>query len=67
MPTPPSPEFSRETLEFLDQLVDGVTLAANHPKFEWMASVIADTKRELEAALIAAGGVPISARRAGQE
>jgi hypothetical protein len=55
--------LSRETLELFEWLLDGVTLAANHPDFEGQAARISAAKREMDAALTAAGGTPLSVQR----
>jgi hypothetical protein len=52
-------DLSRPTLELCDWLIDGITLAANHPDFEEQARRIATAKKEISAALTAAGGTPI--------
>ena len=56
-------QLSRATLEFCDWLIDGVTLSAQHQDFEAEAKRIATAKREVAAALTAAGGTTISAQR----
>jgi hypothetical protein len=56
-------EISKETLEFCDQLIDGVTLAANHPEFDALATRIGNAKREIAMALIESGGIPLGAQR----
>jgi hypothetical protein len=61
--TPPIPRLSKETLEFCDSLIDGVTLSTQHPDFEGMARTIAKAKREVAGALKAAGGVPLADQR----
>jgi hypothetical protein len=62
--TPPAPpKLSRDTLEFCDSLIDGVTLSTQHPDFDGMAKVISHAKREVATALKLAGGVPLSDQR----
>jgi len=56
-------ELSKETLEFVDGLIDGVTLSTQHPDFDGMAKTIGTAKREVASALIKAGGVPLGAQR----
>ena len=55
--------LSKETLEFCDWLIDGVTLAANHPDLAKEAIKIDKAKKEIAAALVKAGGTPLSAQR----
>ena len=61
--TAPARALSRQTLELCDWLIDNITLAANHPDFDGQAKVIGNAKQEVSGALVAAGGVPIGARR----
>ena len=56
-------EISKGTLEFCDQLIDGVTLSAQAPNFAEVAVIIAKAKEEVAEALIDAGGVPLSVQR----
>ena len=56
-------EISKETLEFCDWLIDGVTLAANHPHLASEAQKIETAKKEIGAALSEAGGVPLGVHR----
>lgn len=58
-------DLSQETLELCDWLIDGITLAANHPDFEDQARKIATAKKEIAAALAAAGGTPLADQRKG--
>ncbi len=55
--------LSRATLEFCDWLIDGVTLAANHPEFDKQAAMIAKAKREVSKTLVAVGGTPVAEAR----
>lgn len=55
--------LSRATLEFCDWLIDGVTIAANHPDFDREAARISRAKREVANALTVAGGSPIAEQR----
>jgi DNA-binding ferritin-like protein len=59
--------LSKETLQLCDWLIDGVTLAANHPDFENQARIIATAKREVQEAFVEAGGTPIAVLRAQEE
>lgn len=61
--TKPKPQLSKATLEFVDGLIDGVTLSTQHPDFEGMAKVIAVAKREVAQALTEVGGVPLAVQR----
>ena len=62
--TPPAPpKLSRDTLEFCDSLIDGVTLSTQHPDFEGMAKTIARAKKEVAVALKLAGGTPLAEQR----
>jgi hypothetical protein len=55
--------LSKATLEFCDWLIDTVTLSTQAPDFEAQAKRIVTAQREVTAALIAAGGVPIATQR----
>jgi hypothetical protein len=55
--------LSKMTLELCDWLIDNITLSAQAPDFEAEAKRIATAKREVAAALTAAGGVPIAVQR----
>jgi hypothetical protein len=55
--------LSKETLEFCDWLIDGVTLAANHPNLAKEAAKIQRAKEEVAAELLKQGGVPLSIQR----
>lgn len=59
----PSGPLSKETLEFCDWLIDGVTLAANHPDLAKEAARIERAKKEISAELVRFGGVPLSVQR----
>jgi len=61
-----APPLSRRTLELCDWLLDQVTLSAQAADFEEQARAIAKARREVDAALRAAGGTPISVQRAAQ-
>jgi hypothetical protein len=62
--TDPSPRLSRDSLEFLDGLLDGVTLSAQAEDMEATAKLIATARREVDALLTASGGVPLRVQRA---
>jgi hypothetical protein len=55
--------FSKETLELMDWLIDGITLAANHPDLEKEAVKIGRAKKEVAAELVRQGGVPLAVQR----
>ena len=57
-------QLSKATLEFVDWLIDGVTLSTQAPNFEAEAKKIATAKREVGAALTAAGGKSLAQQRA---
>jgi hypothetical protein len=59
--------LSRATLEFCDWLIDGVTIAANHPDFDREAARISKAKREVAKALVAAGGSPLAEQRKAEQ
>lgn len=59
--------LSKETLEFCDWLIDGVSVSANHPNFEDEAKRVGTAKREITEALVAAGGTPIGVQRLASE
>lgn len=67
--TTPKPQLSRETLEICDQQLDQIHLLLNLPpdEFERVSKILVKAKREIEAALIVAGGKPLSAQRAEQQ
>jgi hypothetical protein len=56
-------ELSKETLEVCDFLIDGVTIALNHPEFTDQAARWGKAKDEVTAALVEAGGVPLKDQR----
>lgn len=56
-------EFSLKTLELIDWLIDGITISAQTPNLAEEAQKVETAKREVEAALIAAGGTPVSVQR----
>jgi hypothetical protein len=66
--TPPKPRqhLSKETLELCDWLVDGVTVAANHPDFDGQCRIVGTAKREVAEALRAAGGRTMGDKRTQQ-
>ena len=67
--TSPKPPLSRETLEICDQQLDQLHLLLNLPpdEFERISKILVKAKREVEAALTAAGGKPLSKQRAEQQ
>lgn len=56
--------LSRGTLEWIDGLLDGVTLSNQAPDFDAQARKIRTATREVQAALRAKGGKPIADQRA---
>lgn len=65
--TSPSPKMSRATLEFIDGLLDGVTLSAQASDFVATAKLIESARDGIDALLVAAGGVPVRLRRAQEQ
>lgn len=62
--TPPASGISKGTLEWLDGLLDGVTLSNQAPDFDAQARRIRTATREVQVALRAKGGKPIADQRA---
>ena len=56
--------LSKSTLELCDWLIDNISLSAQAPDFEVQAKRITTAKREVSAAFIAAGGIPVAVQRA---
>lgn len=61
--TDATPKLSLSSLEFIDNLLDGVTLSAQSPDMMADARMIATARDEIDALLTAAGGAPIRVQR----